>query len=135
MTRVNVGIREQELCDQHLLAEYRELPRCFNTRTDANLTGFRLGKGHQLWCAQFQRSLHTRQWHLCCEMTYRGFTVNRWTYPIETGLWWGSEDEEVARPLLRARILERLATMKRTPTWTKRETPAWVGELDVCVQS
>ena len=126
MTRVNVGIHPIELCDQHLVAEYRELPRCFSTRTNAGLKGFRLGKGHQLWCAQYQLSCARRQAALCDEMRRRGFTVN---YPMtwqdfpKGALAWSPADESAARPLLIARIRERLSSMR--PTWTGCTQPAW----------
>lgn len=131
MTRVNVGIEPEELCDQHLLAEYRELPRCFGTRDNAKLKGFRLGTGHQLWCAQFQRSLAFRQTRLCEEMLFRGFTVNYMATGRDLppdGRAWTKADEQAARPLLIERIIERLAEMKRTPTWTKRKRPEWAKE-------
>jgi deoxyribonuclease (pyrimidine dimer) len=73
MTRINI-LRPEYLADQHLLAEYRELPRVFDLalrwleRTGgdtARLPGtYRLGKGHVMffydkmdWCVARQRAL------------------------------------------------------------------------------
>ena len=55
MTRINVGICEEELCDQHLVAEYRELPRLFGHIPKGPIPGcFTLGRGHVNYCSQFQ---------------------------------------------------------------------------------
>jgi deoxyribonuclease (pyrimidine dimer) len=67
MTRINT-LRPEYLADQHLLAEYRELPRVFDLalrwmeRTDCDVEAlpgtYRLGKGHVMffydkldWCS------------------------------------------------------------------------------------
>lgn len=80
MTRINVGISVEELCDQHLVAEYRELPRAFGVPPKTPPPpAFKLGKGHVAWCAQSQGSLLLRLVELRQEMQYRGFAVN---YPM-----------------------------------------------------
>jgi deoxyribonuclease (pyrimidine dimer) len=73
MTRINT-LHPRYLADQHLLAEYRELPRVFDLalrwmeRTDcdtARLPGtYRMGKGHVMffydkldWCVARQRAI------------------------------------------------------------------------------
>ena len=127
MTRVNVGIDPADLCNEHLIAEYRELPRCYATRADAELVGFRLGTGHQLWCAQFKRSLAKRHVAIVKEMRFRGFTTN---YPVPPatawdGAEWSPADEQHAERVVRGRILQRLAAMR--PHWTKRDRPDWVN--------
>jgi len=128
MTRVNVGIGAQELCDQHLIAEYRELPRCISHRLKAPIDGlFRLGTGHVKWCAQFKGSLAMRQNCLVEEMQRRGFK------PLFTALivpativlkYWTELDSAYARELLIVRINSKLVNMKRA-TWTKSKQPTW----------
>jgi len=55
MTRINVGIKPEELCDKHLVAEYREIGRIsklLENRLKSNKgfddipPTFRLNKGH-----------------------------------------------------------------------------------------
>jgi len=129
MTRVNVGIEPRELCDQHLLAEIRELPRCYSYRTDAGPWEFTLGKGHVLWCARYFGSLHTRHMGLWAEALFRGFNVRMPPSPqrltSDNAGRWSISDAWHARPLLRERISLRLSQMIRVPKWTKRERPAW----------
>lgn len=84
MTRINV-VPVTELCDKHLLAEYRELPRVFALATAWYNRGgdvedlpavYTLGTGHVkffydklLWC-------FNRQFYLYGECLARGFKVN-----------------------------------------------------------
>jgi len=126
MTRINVGIHPEELCDQHLIAEYRELPRVIgHTPKAPPPPAFKLGSGHVNWCAQYQHSLYLRQCILCREMKRRGYTVN-FEPTFQSGEMWQDKDELHARPLLINRIQERLNTMKRVPTWTNSSKPDWV---------
>ena len=81
MTRINL-IDVRELSDQHLIAEYRELPRCIKqiiNTLDAP-TVYCLGKGHMKWAKKHPVFLLTRYKDICEEMIYRGFKVN---YPHE----------------------------------------------------
>jgi hypothetical protein len=133
MTRINVGIDPKELCDQHLLAEYKELPRCLHPKFGLYKPSrkipdhFKLGTGHMLWCAQFAFSLQSRFVRLIGEMKHRGFKP-QWENPppAYNDKAWTEDDEEYARPILIDRILDRLVTMKRQPTWFRRPTPEWV---------
>jgi hypothetical protein len=123
MTRINVGVDPMELCDKHLTAEYRELPRVFNHKPKGFVPDrFKLGTGHVNWCAQYQLSLVKRQIKICEEMRVRGFKVN---YPVkitdEVGEWLES-DELYARVIVRSRILDR---MPGNPKWTNRIRPIW----------
>lgn len=127
MTRVNVGILPSELCDQMLLAEIRELPRCFaypenHPRAPREFT---LGTGHVLWCSQYKMSLYLRLSDLWDEAEYRNFRVSEYPYALLPGsLLWMQRCVD-ARPLLIARISERLTQMKREPRWTNRTPPEW----------
>ena len=124
MTRVNFGIEPAELCDQMLIAEYRELPRVF-AYTDRALAGpFRLNKGHVIWCSQFPGSLATRYRGLVCEMRYRGITVSN-PEPRGDGLEATPAQLAGAREIVIERIVVRLAGMRRHPRWTRRTPPPW----------
>ncbi len=131
MTRINIGVHPSELCDQMLLAEIRELPRCFRYRTDGGPEQFTLGKGHVLWCARYPGSLERRWESLLGEAQDRGFSVDWSRWMLVSGLEreWSRDDESLARPLLIARIRERLSQMKRTPRWTNRTPPEWAADL------
>lgn len=131
MTRVNVGLHPSELCDQHLLAEYRELPRCFGKATkQAAPPRFTLGKGHVAWCCRYQGSLSVRQAALVAELLYRGFEPTHTSVPsaLRDGRYWQPADHAHARPIVIARIQERLRTMVRAPRWTARARPQWALE-------
>jgi deoxyribonuclease (pyrimidine dimer) len=123
MTRINVGVEPSELCDQHLLAEYRELPRLWNFESkSAPPERFCLGKGHVLWCSQYPGMLHDRYSALVEEMHYRGFHVSYPFPPPGHGAGNRPSQAEIqrARALVLARIQERLTKMKR-PRYTRRD--------------
>lgn len=129
MTRINLGIEPAELCDAHLLAEYRELPRIWRFRAvSAAPPHFTLGKGHVLWCAQYPRTLADRFASLVAELEYRGFAPQfRSALPEAATSDKRAPEHEIARarPILQARIIEKLGTGKRAPRWTMRDRPAW----------
>lgn len=131
MTRINV-IPVTELCDQHLLAEYRELPRVFklardwllregdpNAKPSSIPDHYVLGKGHVsffydklLWC-------FNRMFALYGECKARGFDVKY--DPAEGRASFFISPEPLfndytptpeALALNRARIAERLSTME-----------------------
>lgn len=132
MTRINVGVPPSELCDQHLIAEYHELPRvwkfaettAWHPRPDAP-KHFCLGRGHVLWCAQYPGMLYLRFRSLVREMRARGFAVRHPEPPSWAGNGMSPTPKEIdhAGIIVRARLEERLATMKN-PRWTKPPTSA-----------
>jgi hypothetical protein len=134
MTRINVGIKPCELCDQHLIAEYKELPRAYGKRYKARPPEhFRLGTGHVAWCAQYQQSLWVRHRELVAEMHHRGFATNiNLSMPDNDAFYafgwmcWQVTEEKRARYILQDRIHERLDTMRGAPRWTRRLRPEWV---------
>jgi deoxyribonuclease (pyrimidine dimer) len=134
MTRINVGIKPWELCDQHLIAEYKELPRAYGKRYKARPPKhFCLGTGHVVWCAQHQQSLWTRHQQLVEEMTRRGFATNiELSMPGDDMIFalgwmcWQTSEATRARYILQERILDRLDNMRGTPRWTNRLRPEWV---------
>lgn len=82
MTRINV-IAVEDLSNEHLMAEYRELPRIFThvrkhgIQKDRIPEQYTLGKGHVLFFTDKLDWLHARfcdiSWELECE---RGFDTN-----------------------------------------------------------
>lgn len=84
MTRINV-VPPSELCRQHLLAEYRELPRVFRGVRKAQARGakphsiakpasYKLGRGHVLFFYDKLGFLIDRQRALIAEMLARGYS-------------------------------------------------------------
>lgn len=129
MTRINLGIDPADLCDQHLVAEYRELPRLWryvDAPPKSPPATFRLGKGHVLWCAAHLGSMADRYVGLVAEMGHRGFACRFPTPPdaARPGRIAPAADLERARAALIPRINERLANMA-SPRWTRRQPPAW----------
>ena len=129
MTRVNVGIPPAELCDQHLLAEYRELPRVFAVDPKGAPALPCLGKGHVKWCATKPRSMALRFDAIVTEMLHRGYKPQHHHAPphLDTETWTVLENGALLHFYLsmQDRIVDRLRTMKRKPAWTNRERPAW----------
>jgi hypothetical protein len=138
MTRINVGIPPHELSDQHLLGEHHELPRMVafaHLRANRNtipsdLLAFCLNTGHMVSCVRYGEYLAFRHQQLVAEMQWRGFEPGRPAvqvsdFPRAARHTPAQHWLDAAVPLSRARIIERLRTMKRTPVWTKRQRPAW----------
>ncbi len=127
MTRINCGIPVSDLCDQHLLAEAREIkriPNCINSGR-YNLKGqperFTLGTGHVKFFYDKQKYLLCRYKELYEECVKRGFKVTNfsaaWT-GIPRVLLNDYSPTERDRLIVMERIDERLATMKKI-TYTK----------------
>ena len=128
MTRINC-VPVEELSDQHLIAEYRELPRVFNLvkafekRSQGSKMvvlpdKYCLGTGHVLFFYNKLSFLIKRQMQLVDEMVFRGFVPNfdpldLWHHHVKAGGWisdwywndWGPTQE--ALELNRQRIKER----------------------------
>lgn len=125
MTRINC-VPPAELCDQHLLAEFRELTRIPNQVLSGKLQSkypgidtYRLGEGHVKFFASRCRFLWTRYHKLYEECTRRGFRVTM-IFPSPTNFHeaWGDWDpDEAAMALNRARIAER---MPANPRWSTK---------------
>ncbi len=81
MTRINL-VPVEELSDQHLVSEYKELPRCIKQDIDTSNAPerYKLGKNHMRWAKKHSHFLIIRYSKLCAEMTFRGFKVN---YPYK----------------------------------------------------
>lgn len=124
MTRVNC-VPPEELCDQHILAEAREIPRIPNgllsgrlkrpTRGEDLGDDYRLGPGHvRFFCCRLAW-LYTRYHRVLQECRARGFVVrNRWPGASAMGyqVCWSPTREDKA--CNRIRIRER---MPKKPRW------------------
>lgn len=86
MTRINV-VSPAELTNQHLMAEYRELPRIFTDTRKRVAKGqnpgdiqrpdeYKLGTGHCLFFTDKLGYLLDRYTALCGELLDRGFNLN-----------------------------------------------------------
>ena len=128
MTRINL-VEPEELCDQHLLAEWRELTRIpnnivsnklntsfipsrYTVRTESNPSG---GVGHVKFFINKLKFLHERYNNLLVELHLRGFSCeNFWpkvTFPLE--LWGDYLPTTEAINLNRERIKERFPKKAR----------------------
>ncbi len=123
MTRINC-IPPQELCREHLVAEYRELPRLFGLVRAAAERGERrgdprnpkeytLGPGHVRFFYDKLAWALDRQWRLYKEMKARGYRPSFKPssdlvadIPVEFYRWWTPTEKAMA--LNRARIEERM---------------------------
>ena len=120
MTRINV-VPPAELCDKHLLAEYRELPRIFSL---ARLCPeapkvYVLGTGHMKFFFDKLQFLYDRYLALVVECERRGFNI-AYKEPkvpanvvVQSKLWNNYTPTPEAIALNRARIAERVAAFKR----------------------
>lgn len=137
MTRINL-IPVQELSDQHLIAEYRELPRVCKQKINIDDASdkYLLGKGHVKWCRKHLVFVLNRYYLLCSEMRYRGFTVNYeydelldylFKNPVaEEFLWKDYEPTEDDITLSRNRIISKIKMKPNWYKWTNRDKPEYV---------
>lgn len=124
MTRINV-VPVLELTDQHLMAEYRELPMVMTSARRANLSAFKpsttytLNKGHVSFFYDKRKYLLNRWMDLIAELFRRGYDID----PTKRTVHWKELDkfaqvcwmpDQTAIAINRARIQERIAAK---PTW------------------
>lgn len=121
MTRINL-IHPELLCDQHLLAEHRELTRIPNTilsgKAVVNLSKiperYVLGKGHVTFFYDKLLYLYNRYLKLHRECCIRGFNVT-WKFPdideLDHELYNDYTPSAVSKSINIERILERASTM------------------------
>lgn len=131
MTRINI-IPVEELSDQWLIAEYRELPRVIKQDIDISNapTYYKLGKGHVKWAKKYQLYTLGRYLKLCKEMRYRGFTVNYPFTMLRDDEWNGYgrdySPDEADIAINRKRLIEKYKMKPDFYKWTKREKPNWI---------
>lgn len=127
MTRINL-VPAHELCDQHLLAEHRELTRIPNSvaKGKYNLAGqpsdYKLGTGHVRFFFNKMAFLLRRYDELHAECRARGFRVQYiWPnhLPEDAALWQDYQPTMAALAANRQRIAER---MPAKPRFTPHQT-------------
>ena len=139
MTRINV-VPVEELSDQHLIAEYRELPRAVKQNfdlTDAPKK-YVLGKGHVKWARKHIHYVLLRYHDIYYEMLYRNFKPN-YTFNdllmYATADWYREglliiddyyqvTDKDIQ--LNRQRLIEKYKLKPNFYRWTKRNKPEWI---------
>lgn len=131
MTRINATIKPSQLCDQHLLAEYRELPRIVTLskqwKGEKLPQQFCLGTGHvkffynkifflyKRWNG-IRNELLIREYNLnheIMESIIKSFLSSNWS---KNGDYTPTDE---AHDLLVARLTERLQSMKRITYYGK----------------
>ena len=139
MTRINL-VPVEELSDQHLIAEYHELPRV--AKQKISIKGapdkYCLGKNHMKWARKHLLFTIWRYRDICDEMYHRGFAVN-YPYdefrdfcldsPIVSEFAWldyNPTEDDVA--LSRNRLIEKYRMRPNWYRWTKREKPKYMED-------
>ncbi|MFA9499961.1 pyrimidine dimer DNA glycosylase/endonuclease V [Mannheimia sp. E30BD] len=126
MTRINL-VPPTELCDQHLLAEHRELTRIPNAvaKGKFSLKGqpedYKLGEGHVRFFFNKLSFLKKRYDALHEECLARGFNVQYfWSenLPQDPSLWLDYQPTDIALAVNRERIALR---MPANPRFTARK--------------
>lgn len=132
MTRINL-VPVEELSDQHLVAEYHELPRCIkqNIDTSAAPHKYTLGKGHVKWAKKHSKFLIERYEKLYVEIKYRGFNAN---YPPgdliahykinckkENRLYY--DPSWVSIEISRQKLIDKIRQKPNFYKWTRRPNP------------
>lgn len=129
MTRINV-IPVEQLCRQHLISEWRELPRCFTLAykasqsnkpwTDKQPKQFCLGTGHVIFWYDKLSYLAERHAQLTLEMLKRGYKPSftgclkeEWQDSIPASYWKDYNPTAEAIAVNLQRINERLAGMAK----------------------
>jgi len=131
MTRINV-IPVSELSDQHLIAEYHELPRVIKQQIDTSNAPqcFVLGTGHMRWARAHWKYTCDRFCDICAEIEYRGFNMNfapESLYEYMSGTSGGEytvTDIDIQKN--RERIREKYNKKPDFYRWTRRERPEWL---------
>lgn len=137
MTRINV-IPVYELSDQHLIAEYHELPRTLKQKInicDAPEC-YVLGAGHMKWACRHWEYTYNRFTEICNEMRYRGFAVNYDANKLKLYLIkflnsdgkYSVSNADIV--LNRTRIIEKYNRKPDFYRWTKRQKPDWLDCRD-----
>lgn len=135
MTRINL-VKVEELSDQHLIAEYRELPRCLkqNVNIKDAPERYTLGKGHVKWASMYPKFLLDRYSKIIKEMEYRGFNARYTCESLIDHIKQNKNDSLMNIYLIndrdlnisKQRILERYKMKPNWYRWTKRDKPDWL---------
>lgn len=128
MTRINL-VPVTELSDQHLLAEYRELPRVLkqNINTKDAPTLYKLGSGHVKWAKRYSKFVYYRFYELVDEMQYRGFKTTFTEIPkslVGTGLDYTASLDDLL--VSTYRLVTKYREKPSFYRWTKRNKPNYM---------
>lgn len=129
MTRINC-VPAQELCNQHLFAEWRELPRIVNhvnaKNGNVNMKGapqyYKLGTGHVKFFYNKLKFLVERHKRLSAELLRRGYNINAEELQVDIPkedfdyLYNDWEPDQLDLRLNRQRIKERMPAEPRYTT-------------------
>ena len=138
MTRINV-VPVEELSDQYLLAEYRELPRV--VKQDISVVEapkrYCLGRGHMKWARLHMLYTLRRYAQIWDELNYRGFEPRYFPNDLidiaSKGCGWSflweayiPDDGDIA--LNRQRLIEHYKPQNHT--WTNRTKPDYYEGIE-----
>lgn len=130
MTRINV-VPVEELSDQWLIAEYRELPRCLKGKISIKdaPNHYVFGKGHMKWARKYALYTANRMKELVEEMKYRGFKPN---FSSDLSMYISKDMENDYKPDLKdlaiskERLIEKYNKKPLFYRWTKRNKPEYL---------
>lgn len=127
MTRINV-VPVWELSDQHLIAEYHELPRVL--KQDINITDapekYCLGKGHVKWARRHAKFCARRFASLLSEMRSRGFISRYFCAFLNMEKYQDYEPTADDIETNRQRLREKYRLKPNWYRWTNRTKPNWL---------
>lgn len=130
MTRINV-VPVEELSDQWLIAEYRELPRVLKGNFSIKNASdkYILGKGHVKWARKYAIYTNSRMNKIVEEMLYRGFKPK---FSSDLSMYISKDMENDYNPDLndlkinKTRLIERYNRKPHFYKWTKRQKPDYL---------
>ena len=114
MTRINTGIKVENLSDQHLLAEHREIKRIPRTKFKSKPSSkFTLGEGHVLFFSDKHQYTFNRYKQIYAECLKRGFNVENYceNWNSLSGLDYLPSLDVIN--IVKERIIERAKTSKQ----------------------
>lgn len=133
MTRINT-IEPSALTDQHLMAEYRELPRVFaltvRARSFKAPVCYTMGAGHVTFFYTRTDWLSRRQSAIIAELLDRGYQLTHREAPAPIGPPSGWEPDERDREVNLVRLRERLRAAPREGFYTYRGVPVGMDFYD-----
>ena len=136
MTRINL-IDPSELCDKHLMAEYRELIRIPNavysgkmqTKYNDSPKEYTLGAGHVKFFVDKMLWLCNRHEALAYELVYREYNIELMTWDhvmiefMKSNKLWN--DYNPTQPEIDLNVSRILDRMPENPKFTYREAPLY----------
>ncbi len=133
MTRINVGVNPEELMDQHLIAEIKEIPQLIgqlrksisskNFSINDIPSSFRLGTGHVKFFYDKVNYLKDRYESLLEESKYRNFNCRYMLFLDNLPKWCFGEYKENEKD--RLIIVERInSKIKMKPTYYRNRRHA-----------